>query len=179
MTVEQAAFAKAEPGLWRVSIIDRAISGEKQGNYQFSFADDVKAEIQFNVLIITHGWSMVVMSLESLSEESAGIWAGLGALALDNSVMQRQPDRLPLFGESFWVFNRDQDDVVLQGLKCLEPPAWEPPPSDKDWVMSGPPAEDYVVPEGVQVWIWNGEAFKLIPAGEKLPAGSAAWFWRW
>ncbi|MDY0177020.1 MAG: YDG domain-containing protein [Lentisphaeria bacterium] len=179
VTVEQADFAEAEPGLWRVSIIDRAISGEKQGNYQFSFADDVKAEIQYNVQIIPPGWSMVVMSLESLSEESAGVWAGLGALALDNSVMQRQPDRLPLFGESFWVFNRDQDDVVLQGLKCLEPPAWEPPPSDKDWVMSGPPAEDYVVPEGVQVWIWNGEAFKLIPAGEKLPAGSAAWFWRW
>ncbi|HQC52930.1 MAG TPA: hypothetical protein PLE92_07335, partial [Lentisphaeria bacterium] len=83
----------------------------------------------------------------------------------------------PGYGESFWVFNRDGKEVALQGLKRFDLPAWMPP-NDEGWVMAGPPAEDYVVPEDVLVWAWNGSVFVLIPPGGKLPAGNAAWFWQ-
>ncbi|NLF61087.1 MAG: leucine-rich repeat protein [Lentisphaerae bacterium] len=178
MAAATAQFAEAKVGMWLVTIGDGfTVTGNDDGNYQFSFADDVKAEIRYNVQIIPIGWSMMVMSLD-LTAESAASWANLVVWGFKDKVMQSLRDRQPGYGESFWVFNRGNGDVVLEGLKRLDQPDWAPPVSDNAWVMTGPPAKDYTVPEGVQVWVWNGHFFELIPAGEKLPAGRAAWFWQ-
>ncbi|HQL88324.1 MAG TPA: YDG domain-containing protein [Lentisphaeria bacterium] len=178
VTAATAQFADSEVGKWAVTIDDGfTITGNEAGNYEFNFADDVKAEIRYNVQVIPVGWSMTVMSLDNLTDESAAAWAKLGVMAFKDSTMQIQRGRHPGYGESFWVFNRDGKEVVLQGLKRFGQPAWMPS-NDNGWVMTGSPAEDYVVPEGVLVWAWNGSVFVLIPPGEKLPAGSAAWFWQ-
>ncbi len=178
VTAATAQFADSEVGKWAVTIDDGfTITGNEAGNYEFNFADDVKAEIRYNVQVIPVGWSMTVMSLDNLTDESAAAWANLGVMAFKDSTMQIQRGRHPGYGESFWVFNRDGKEVVLQGLKRFGQPAWMPS-NDNGWVMTGSPAEDYVVPEGVLVWAWNGSVFVLIPPGEKLPAGSAAWFWQ-
>ena len=177
-TAATAQFADSKVGKWAVTIDDGfTITGNEAGNYEFNFADDVKAEIRYNVQVIPVGWSMTVMFLDNLTDESAAAWANLGVMAFKDSTMQIQRGRHPDYGESYWVFNRDGKEVDLQGLKRFGQPAWMPS-NDNGWVMTGSPAEDYVVPEGVLVWAWNGSVFVLIPPGEKLPAGSAAWFWQ-
>jgi len=179
VTEPQAAFEAPEPGLRRVAILGSTITGNDDGNYEFNFADDVEAEIRHNVQVIPIGWSMTVMSLDHLTDESLAAWAGLGVMAFKASTMQIQRGRQPGYGESFWVFNRDSEVVVaLKGQKRFGQPGWAPRLIDNTWVMTGPPTEDYVVPDGVQVWAWNGCVFVLIQPGEKLPAGSAAWFWQ-
>ncbi|MDD4099334.1 MAG: YDG domain-containing protein, partial [Lentisphaeria bacterium] len=177
VTVVQAAFAAPDPGVWPVAILDSMITGNDDGNYDVSFADDVEAEIRHNTQVVPSGWSMMVLSLDSLTAESVAAWGDLGVMAFRDAAMQIQRGMQPGYGESFWVFNRDNAAVILHGLKRLDPPAWAPPASGNAWVMTGPPAEDYVVPEGVQVWVWDGRLFVLVPAGGKLPAGNAAWFW--
>jgi hypothetical protein len=177
VTVQQAAFKEPEPGNWPVAILESTITGNDDGDYEFNFAADVNAEIRHNVQVIPGGWSMMVMSLDSLTAESLAAWANLDMIVFKDSTMQIQRER-PDYGESFWVFNNDDDPVVLHGLKRLDQPDWTPPASDNAWIMAGPPAEDYVVPEGMQVWTWDGRTFVLIPPGAKLPAGSAAWFWQ-
>ena len=177
VTVLQAAFDESTPGDWPVTILDSAITGNDDGNYGFTFADDVKAEIRHNTQIVPSGWSMMVLCLDRLTAESAGVWRNLGVLAFRNATIQIQRGIPPAYGESFWVFNRGNDAVNLQGLKRFDAQAWAPPAIKNAWVMTGPPAEDFVVPAGAQVWAWNGRVFVLIPAGDKLPAGSAAWFW--
>jgi len=172
-----AHFAGSEVGVWPVTIDEGfTITGNDDGNYEFNFADGVEAEIRHNVQVIPSGWSMTVMSLD-LAADSAAAWAKLGVMAFKGSTMQIQRGRQPGYGECFWVFNRNAKVVALQGLKRFGQPAWTPP-NDNGWVLTGPPAEDYVVPKGVQVWTWNGSAFVLIPPGKTLPAGSAAWFWQ-
>ena len=178
VTVLQAAFAAAEPGQWLVAILDSTITGNDDGNYEFSFADDVKADILYNTQVVPSGWNMLVMTLDSLTAESAAAWSGLGLMAVKNTTMQIQRNVQPHFGESFWVFNRGNEAVVLQGLKRVNPPAWVPPAADNAWILAGPPAEDFVVPPGVLVWTWDGRVFVLIPAGGVLPAGRAAWLWQ-
>ena len=182
MAAATAQFAEAKVGMWLVTIDDGfTVTGNDDGNYQFSFADDVKAEIRYNVQIIPVGWSMTVMSLRDLTADSVTAWKGLGVMAIKDSTMQIQRGCEPVHGESYWVFNRDNKAVELKGQKRFDQPAWEPPLVDGDWVMTGPPTEAYLVPdEGVQVWTWDGDKriFILIPPGENLPAGSAAWFWQ-
>ncbi|NLZ62178.1 MAG: hypothetical protein GX902_00055, partial [Lentisphaerae bacterium] len=177
MAAVTASFADSEPGTWLVTINDYTITGNDDDNYAIAFAADVEAEIRHNVQDIPVGWSMLVMRLDNLTAESVVAWADLSVMAFKDSTLQIQRGT-PGYGESFWVFNRNQDVVSLHGLKRFDQPAWEPPFIDNAWIMTGPPAEDYVVPEGVQVWVWDGNAFILIPPGEKLPAGSAAWFWQ-
>jgi len=180
VTAATAQFADSEVGKWAVTIDDGfTITGNEAGNYEFNFADDVKAEIRYNVQVIPVGWSMTVMFLDNLTDESAAAWANLGVMAFKDSTMQIQRGRQPGYGESFWGFNRDSEVVVaLKGQKRFGQPGWAPRLIDNTWVMTGPPTEDYVVPDGVQVWAWNGCVFVLIQPGEKLPAGSAAWFWQ-
>jgi len=178
VTVQQAAFEAPDPGLRLVTILESTITGNDDGNYEVNFADDVEAEIRHNIQIIPSGWSMTVMSLDNLTDESVAAWVNLGVTAFKDSTMQIQRGRQPGYGEAFWVFNRDNEVIALQGQKRFDQPAWTPPFADDAWVMTGPPAGDYVVPEGMQVWTWNGSVSVLIPPGEKLSAGSAAWFWQ-
>jgi hypothetical protein len=173
-----AAFEKAELGEWLVRVTAFTVEGNDDGNYDFRFAEGIKAEILRNRQLIPPGWSMMVLALNDLTPETKNTLQNLHKLRLAAKIMRIIPE-VPNFGDAFWVFNPTDKAQILQGLRSF---AAEDLPRQQEaasWIMLGPASGDYTVRERAreQVWFWNGKIFVLLAPGDILPVGNAAWFW--
>ena len=160
-----------------VRVTGFTVEGNEEGNYEFSFAEGVKAEILRNHQLIPPGWSAIVLALNDLTAETEDILQNLHKLKLAGQTIQIMPG-IPDFGESFWVFNPTDKPQILDGLRSFAAENLLEQHKDGIWIMLGPASGDYVVREGEQVWFWDGKIFVLLKPGDILPVGNAAWFWR-
>jgi len=179
MLTATAEFAGSTVGTWQVAINDGyVVTGNDEDNYTLDFAE-VEARIKYNVQVVNPGWNLVVLQLTEMTPESLLAWNELGAMILQNHSYQKQRGVSGETGQTYWLFNRKNEPVELQGLRQFPLTGWDVPENKLTWTLAGPERANFVIPSGMIAWQWENGSFILLKPGETLPAGKAAWFWQY